>query len=794
MAMMILVPFVVFLASALVIVGARGGGGGAARNVDDRNLLASYMSFSGRSQLTAVPSSNTVLWVEQVAGVANVYAASTTSTTEGESVAAVTFYEKDDGEEITIIGVHLPRHSPPVVHFFRGPSDDANPTHAVVPPSGAIVAAEIPSFSRRSVAKSPQILFNGSALCLDGTHGIVYASRSPTTGYAQMKRAAIADSGMSIVGPHELLFETKHGSLTGAVWSPSATNPALAFSNDRGDHGFVGLWTPGSESLTWVSPSYDKDDSPFFNADGTILGFRRVRDVTDSVTGWDSRCKAYGYCAIVGPAFSIHVVSIYQREGQLQLGNTQNVYQDFKHGYPDQGFGTRPIQFAPGVEENVILFGTETSGFVQVGSVTLADESFVPKSKMLTPATCDNQAWYAAPGGKLYVVHNCDRDDSLGVAVVDISSGKRQRVIQAAANAYGGISGSGSGLVVVGEHIVTLQCDAIGCKIYSRLGVDGMDRALTPHYGTASFEAASRNFVKPRSVNITSIDKAFTLHLQVFDPPGSTASSKRPAVIFTHGGCMRQMYSAMHYDYDYASLYVQNEYLATVLNMTVISANYRGGVGRGISFRSCKRCNWQGGAEYGDVLAAGLYARTIPGVDASRIGIYGLSYGGINTLQALSRNSDVFAAGVANAPVYNWVSEFRSNAAKETPFDVISYRSGDWADFRALKIGPGADIAGPDWNSQAIANMRLAFDSSPAGHVFNLTSPLLVIQGDSDANVDFQETVGLVRALRTAQRNLGLSPENLETLVFPDERHGLAVFANEVTAAAATVDFFANRL
>ena len=45
---------------------------------------------------------------------------------------------------------------------------------------------------------------------------------------------------------------------------------------------------------------------------------------------------------------------------------------------------------------------------------------------------------------------------------------------------------------------------------------------------------------------------------------------------------MRQMYGALHYSSDYAQLYAINQYMATVLNYTVLSVNYRGGVGRGI--------------------------------------------------------------------------------------------------------------------------------------------------------------------------------------------------------------------
>ena len=46
-------------------------------------------------------------------------------------------------------------------------------------------------------------------------------------------------------------------------------------------------------------------------------------------------------------------------------------------------------------------------------------------------------------------------------------------------------------------------------------------------------------------------------------------------------------------------------------------------------------------------------------MNASRVALYGLSYGGLNTLQGLTRNSDVFAAGVANAPVFNFISSSR---------------------------------------------------------------------------------------------------------------------------------------
>ena len=121
-------------------------------------------------------------------------------------------------------------------------------------------------------------------------------------------------------------------------------------------------------------------------------------------------------------------------------------------------------------------------------------------------------------------------------------------------------------------------------------------------------------------------------------------------MIFTHGGSERQMYAAMHYAGDYASLYTQNQFLVS-RGFVVLSVNYRGGVGYGVKFRAANSTGWEGAAEYQDVLAAGHYLQNLPNVDAKHVGAYGLSYGGLNTMQALSRNSEVFAAGVANAPV-----------------------------------------------------------------------------------------------------------------------------------------------
>jgi dipeptidyl aminopeptidase/acylaminoacyl peptidase len=73
-------------------------------------------------------------------------------------------------------------------------------------------------------------------------------------------------------------------------------------------------------------------------------------------------------------------------------------------------------------------------------------------------------------------------------------------------------------------------------------------------------------------------------------------------------------------------------------------------------FRQESNTGGAGNSEYQDVVAGGKYLQTRPDVDPNRIGIWGLSYGGVLTSQALARNSDIFKAGVDLAGVHLWGS------------------------------------------------------------------------------------------------------------------------------------------
>jgi dipeptidyl aminopeptidase/acylaminoacyl peptidase len=208
-------------------------------------------------------------------------------------------------------------------------------------------------------------------------------------------------------------------------------------------------------------------------------------------------------------------------------------------------------------------------------------------------------------------------------------------------------------------------------------------------------------------------------HNQMFLPKDLKAGEKRPALIFVHGGPQRQMLLGWHYLSFYHIFYGVNQWLASQ-GYIVMSVNYRSGVGYGRSFRTAPETGARGNSEYRDVLAAGKYLAARPDVDRERVGIWGLSYGGLLTAEALARNSDIFKAGV--------------------------------------------DLAGLHLEGNALDPDTVSFRASAISEINNWKSPVLLVHGDDDRNVNFSQTVGLVQLLRA--RNIPY-----ELIVYPDDVH-----------------------
>jgi dipeptidyl aminopeptidase/acylaminoacyl peptidase len=251
---------------------------------------------------------------------------------------------------------------------------------------------------------------------------------------------------------------------------------------------------------------------------------------------------------------------------------------------------------------------------------------------------------------------------------------------------------------------------------------------------------------------VYSASDGMPIHGQLFLPPGGRPGQRHPGLVFMHGGSRRQMLPGWHYMDYYNNAYGMNQYLASQ-GYVVLSINYRSGIGYGLNFREAINYGSSGASEFNDVEGAGLYLRSRADVDAAHVGLWGGSYGGYLTALGLARASNLFAAGVDFHGVHDW--------SRRDP-------------------APSSDPARQEAD-------RVAFESSPMAAVKTWRSPVLLIHGDDDRNVSFNETVTLAGALR--QQGV-----YFEQLIIPDEIHGFLRHASWLRAYHAAVDFLQRKL
>ena len=293
---------------------------------------------------------------------------------------------------------------------------------------------------------------------------------------------------------------------------------------------------------------------------------------------------------------------------------------------------------------------------------------------------------------------------------------------------------------VLGGTALALIATDVSRPAYPALADGGLQPLKPP--------AAASGFVTPEPVTFRAED-GVEVHGQLFRAKGP---GRHPAVVYVHGGPRRQMLLGFHPSGYYSHAYVFNQHLAAS-GYHVLAVNYRSGTGYGSAFRDAPEIARGGGSEYRDVLAAGRWLAARAEVDPARIGIWGGSWGGYLVALGLARNSDLFAAGVDFHGVHSMLRPLPGNLSPE---------------------------------AQEAAR-RLQWDSSPLGAIEGWRSPVLLIHGDDDRNVDFSQSVLLAREL--AARRIPY-----RELVFPNERHSFLLHSNWLESFRAADAFLDSNL
>ncbi|PIB33673.1 peptidase S9 [Gaetbulibacter sp. 5U11] len=218
------------------------------------------------------------------------------------------------------------------------------------------------------------------------------------------------------------------------------------------------------------------------------------------------------------------------------------------------------------------------------------------------------------------------------------------------------------------------------------------------------------------------------LNMWMIKPANFDASKQYPLFMFQYSGPgSQQVANKWHSanDYWYQMLAQQGYIIACV--------DGRGTGLKGADFKKVTQ-NELGKFEVEDQIEAAKLLGARPYIDSSRMGIWGWSYGGFMSSNALFKGNDVFKMAIAVAPVTSW-------------------RFYDSIYTERYMTTPQENASGYDNNS-------------PINHVDKLKGDFLLIHGTGDDNVHVQNTMRMVEALVQANKQF-------EWMIYPDKNHGI---------------------
>ncbi|HEX2166002.1 MAG TPA: prolyl oligopeptidase family serine peptidase [Longimicrobiales bacterium] len=684
--------------------------------------LESFFNVASPLELTAAKGADRIAWSVYEAGLRNVY----TATAPDFTPVRLTSFMNDDGKDVNSIRLS---DDGSIAVFVRGHSPNrdgwvANPTHDPAGAERAIWAVRTSGGPAWRLAEGA-----GPELSPDGST-VLYVKDD------QIYRARIGrDIEPDEYDRGEKPLIRAMGSQDDVQWSPDGSK--VAFVSERGDHSFIGLYDVASNVLRWVSPGVDCDSNPMWSPDSRQLAFirrpgtpfGRMEQAPSGPSGirpqtCSSGSRRGGREAPDTTRNRLDVPGLY--EGVLPNGSDVAIMivdvaavgdidsppaRVLWRNLPGDESFTRMSRVRRVGDHIVFQMNPEEDEWDRYWSISVT----VPQQEptLLTPTNGliedATSVAFSTDGSTMYYTTNAGDIERRHIWAVPVAGGE-PRQLSSGTNAE-----THPQPLASGNSVAVLHFGARTPASVAILPADGGE-ATRVYPDLSDFPVDAH--VVPEIVWLEAAD-GVRFSNQLFLPSDLPPGEKRPGIVFVHGGPRRQMMPTYHYMQFYHWAYAINQWLADQ-GYVVMSVNYRRGVGYGSSFTNADSAQGRGNSEYRDVLAAGLYLQTRDDVDPSRMGIWGLSYGGLLTSQALARNSDIFVAGV--------------------------------------------DMAGVHLYGSALDTTELSYRSSAISEIENWTSPVFLVHGDDDRNVNFAQTVGLVQLLRAHD-------VEHELIVVPDDVH-----------------------
>lgn len=674
-----------------------------------------YKNYPFPTELRAAAQGSRIAWALDEQGVRNIYVAEGPAFTPRK----LTAFTRNDGQEITSLSLS---DDGKWVVFVRGGDHGSNydaglpinASHDVNPFKVQIASVPFAGGETKYLSEgdAPEISPDGKTVAFIKNG---QAWQAPIDGSAAAKN----------------LFTTR-GSVSSLEWGPDGH--ALLFVSNRGDHSIIGIYTDAASPIKWIAASFYRDLSPRWSPDGKQIVFVR----RPGAGGEPDSLMAKKH-----QPWSIYTADV-QTGKETLLWKAPTT---LRGSVPTTHGGTN-LHWAA---NDRIVFLSYQDGWPHLYSIAASGG----KELLLTPGNfmCEHIS-LSADRKKLSFSANTGNDP------LDIE--RRHAAIVSVDKADMQVLTPGSGLewtpvlTDAGNTLAFISATAQQSPLPAVMSLNGDKKIRLLCEDRVPADFPRHKLVIPKQVIFKAAD-GVTVHADLFLPEGTTPS-KKPAIVYVHGGPPRQMLLGWNYSDYYSNAYAANQYLASQ-GFVVLVVNYRLGIGYGYEFHQARNGGAFGAAEYQDIQAAGKWLQGQSFVDAKRIGIYGGSYGGYLTAMALARDSKIFAAGVDIHGVHDWGTQAALMTAGE------KYEKA------------------PDYEKA----LQTAWASSPIASVKTWRSPVLIIHADDDRNVRFNQSVDLINRIEKH----GVP---YETMMIVDDTHHWMNWNNAVTVYDAVAEYFKRKL
>jgi dipeptidyl-peptidase 4 len=239
------------------------------------------------------------------------------------------------------------------------------------------------------------------------------------------------------------------------------------------------------------------------------------------------------------------------------------------------------------------------------------------------------------------------------------------------------------------------------------------------------------------------------LNAMMIKPPDFDATKKYPVLVYTYGGPHVQVVlNAWE-----GSTFLWHQLMARK-GYIIFALDNRGSAGRGHLFEEPIHFRF-GAQELSDQRDGAAYLKSLPFVDAHRIGIWGWSYGGHMTLHAVFEDPQDFKVGFAGGPVTDW--HYYDSIYTERYIGLLPQNEESYQ------------------------------ESSPIANAAKLQGKLLIAHGTGDDNVHYANTLSLINEMIEAGKYV-------EVMAFPGRGHGASDPAARRVLMNRVTQFFLDNL